>query len=166
MTGIRIDPYTRHGIAAVEAHRMDEARELFEEAIRINDRNITAWFYLGLYVISPSREDDRRKALDKARLAALQTEEGFQHYRELLEKTGAPRLNIHIVGPASPALGTRCPLTHHAFQEGDEIVVCQNCDSAHTVSGWEFNGYECAYCGDFSALIDRSSPRTVQRGIV
>jgi tetratricopeptide (TPR) repeat protein len=86
--GMRSDELREQGIAALKERRMDEARRLLAEAIKLNPRDAEAWAYLGVMSTDP-----------KARLAA------FKRALEIAPDNKTARTSLKALGvdPASLA---------------------------------------------------------------
>lgn len=56
---------------------------------------------------------------------------------------------IVTVGRGSSLIGQQCPNetgpwgARYAFKEGDSVVVCPQCSTAHHLSCWDFNQHQC-----------------------
>ncbi len=111
--GMRSDELREEGIAALKARRIDDARRLLAEAIKLNPRDAEAWAYMGVMSTDTNaRLMAFRRALEidstnKTALASLKAL-GIDPLR-LLENRPAEALKPPAATPPSPLQGNPDP---------------------------------------------------------
>jgi hypothetical protein len=160
MTAYQVDPFTARGIAAARIGDRAEARRLFEFALRQDESNVVAWWWLAQSI---EDAESRHKCLEHARGIASQSDQGLATYRALLQESGAPTLPSYRLVKDSKSVGTVCPIDTVALREGDTVAICPACGLAHHLECWECNAYHCGgYACEGSGIIDRSLPARVE----
>jgi hypothetical protein len=160
MTAYQVDPFTAQGIAAARIGHRAQARELFEFALKQNENNVVAWWWL-----AQSMDDapSRHKYLEHTRGIASQSDQGLATYRALLQESGAPTLPPYRLAGDSQSVGVMCPIDTVALREGDTVAICPNCGLAHHLECWECNAYHCGgYACEGSGIIDLGIPARVE----
>ncbi len=152
---------TTIGIAAMRAGNRQEAQRLFEMAIRQNDQDLSAWWWLAQVQEDPSA---RHKCLDHARGIATQSEQSLAIWRSLLQQAGTPVVRLYQLNSRSGSLGANCPICTEKLAANSQIVLCPKCKCAHHHDCWEMGAaYHCgSFACDGTALIDRASPVQVE----
>lgn len=144
------------GIAAAKAGDRATAEQALMAAIKQNEQNVRAWWWLAKVVDSSKRQ----KVLELARNAAAnQGEQGYETMRTLLLEDGVPHLRRYRLAAESEPTGDKCPVCMMEMEEDEIVIECPLCKREHHIECWEDNVY---HCGNFGCsgvgLIDYDSP--------
>lgn len=156
----QINDLVSQGVAYLRRGNRVQARQLFEMALKLDDNNIQAWWWM----FQSMDDDPSRLKLDKhTREIAARVPGGRETYTRLLEQSGVKRLTRSRLVSTSKSVGVQCPVDTSEMMPEDIVIVCPVCQRASHVECWEENLY---HCGHFACpgmgLIDLQGAVTIE----
>jgi hypothetical protein len=132
------------GVGYLQRGNRAQARQLFDMAIKLDDNNLQAWWWL----TQATDDDQMRLKLDKhTREIAARVPKGRETYTQLLEQSGVPQLMRYKLVATSKSTGDQCPVDTCELVPDDIVIVCPVCHRASHVECWEEN---LNHCGHFA----------------